>query len=84
MDCLLDPPRFEKATRIDLAFSIAMAVCSVGIFVYFKVRNSEEQQMVRRFVQIHGDDTGVGGWTRSQRASDSETAILASSSQRRP
>jgi hypothetical protein len=57
-----DPPRFEKATRVNLVFSLAMAACSVGIFVYFKVRNSVKQKMVHRLVQIHGDDTGVGGW----------------------
>src|ERR1700761_7453418 len=57
-----DPPRFHKATCINLIFSLGMAASSVGILVYFRYRNAEKQREVQRLLQIHGDGTGVGGW----------------------
>ncbi|KAH9077941.1 MFS general substrate transporter [Lactarius deliciosus] len=57
-----DPPHFQKATRINLVFSLAMATCAVGIVFYFRARNAQRQRVVQRLLQIHGDDTGVGGW----------------------
>ncbi len=57
-----DPPRFRKATRINLAFSVATAVCSVGILIYFRLRNAEKQREVQRLLKTHGEGTGVGGW----------------------
>ena len=60
-----DPPRFHKATRINLAFSLGMAASSVAILVYFRARNIERQREVQRLLQTHGDGTGVGGWDSS-------------------
>ncbi|KAI9451632.1 MFS general substrate transporter [Lactarius psammicola] len=57
-----DPPRFERATRINLAFSLGMAVSCLSILVYFRVRNAEKRREVQRLLQMHGDGTGVGGW----------------------
>ncbi|KAF8265315.1 major facilitator superfamily domain-containing protein [Lactarius quietus] len=60
-----DPPRFQKATRINLTFSLGMAACSVGMLVYFRFRNAEKQREVQRLLRMHGDGTGVGGWDSS-------------------
>ena len=60
-----DPPRFQKATRINLAFSLGMAASSVGIFAYLRARNIEKQGEVQRLLQMHGDGTEVGGWDSS-------------------
>ncbi|KAH8978736.1 MFS general substrate transporter [Lactarius hatsudake] len=57
-----DPPRFETATRINLAFSLGTAASSVGILIYFRVRNAEKRREVQRLLQMHGDGTGLGGW----------------------
>ncbi|KAF8258354.1 MFS general substrate transporter [Lactarius quietus] len=57
-----DPPRFQKATRINLVFSLGMAASSLGILVYFRFRNAEKQREVQRLLQMHGDGTEVGGW----------------------
>ncbi|KAI9457829.1 MFS general substrate transporter [Lactarius psammicola] len=57
-----DPPRFQKATRINLAFSLGMAASSVGILVYFRVRNAGKRREVQRLMKLHGDGTGAGGW----------------------
>jgi hypothetical protein len=60
-----DPPRFQRATRINLAFSLGMAASSVGILVYFRFRNAEKQKEVQRLLQMYGDGTEVGGWDSS-------------------
>ncbi len=57
-----DAPRFQKATHVNLVFSLAMAACAVGIVFYFRACNAGKQRVIQRLVQIHGDDTGVGGW----------------------
>jgi hypothetical protein len=59
------PPRFQNATRINLAFSLGMAASSVGILVYFRSRNAEKQREVQRLLQMYGDGTEVGGWDSS-------------------
>lgn len=56
------PPRFQKATRINLAFSLGMAVSSVSMMAYFRVRNVRKQREVQQLLQMHGDGTGLGGW----------------------
>jgi len=60
-----DPPRYQKATRINLAFSLGMAASSVGILVYFRFCNAEKQREVQWLLQTHGDGTGVGEWDSS-------------------
>jgi len=57
-----DPPRFRKAARINLGFSLGMAACSVGILVYFRIRNAQKKREVQRLLQTHGDGTGAGEW----------------------
>jgi len=57
-----DPPRFHKATRINLAFSLGMAASSVAILVYFRTRNVQKQREVERLLQTHGDGTEEGRW----------------------
>ena len=80
-----DPPRFRKAARINLAFSLGTAASSVGIFVYLRFRNTQKRREVQQLLQLHGDGTRVGGWdSHPQNARDLETAILGSSSQCRP
>jgi hypothetical protein len=59
------PPHFRKATHINLAFSLGMAASSVGILVYFRVRNAQKRREVQRLLEMHGDGTGVGGWDSS-------------------
>ena len=53
------PPRFRKASRINLAFSLGMAVSSVGILTYFRARNVRKQREAQRLLQMHGDGTGI-------------------------
>jgi hypothetical protein len=60
-----DPPHFQKASRINLVFSLGMAASSVGILVYFRFRNAEKQKEVQRLLQMYGDGTEVGGWDSS-------------------
>ncbi|KAH9026161.1 MFS general substrate transporter [Lactarius hengduanensis] len=57
-----DAPRFKRTTGINLAFSLAAAASSVGMVVYFRVRNAEKRREVQRLLQTYGDGTGAGGW----------------------
>jgi hypothetical protein len=57
-----DAPRFHKATCINLAFSLAMAVASVCLIFYFRVRNAAKRREVRRLLQMDGKGTGNGEW----------------------
>jgi hypothetical protein len=57
-----DPPRFHKATSINLAFSLGMAVASVGLILYLRVRNAEKRRKVQSLLQSDGQGTGDGGW----------------------
>ncbi|KAH9029060.1 MFS general substrate transporter [Lactarius pseudohatsudake] len=57
-----DAPRFKRTTSINLAFSLAAAASSVGMVVYFRVRNAEKRREVQQLLQTYGDGTGAGGW----------------------
>ncbi|KAI0301017.1 MFS general substrate transporter [Multifurca ochricompacta] len=61
-----DPPRFHKATSINLAFSLGIATTSVCLIVYFKVRNAEKRREVERLLQIQGEGTEKGGWDSAE------------------
>jgi len=55
-------PRFHKATSINLAFSLCMAVASAGLIFYFRARNAEKRRQVERLSKTGGQSTGDGGW----------------------
>jgi len=55
-------PRFRKATSINLAFSLGMAVTSVGLILYLRARNAEKRRKVLGLLQLNGQGTGDGGW----------------------
>ncbi|KAH9994533.1 MFS general substrate transporter [Russula compacta] len=57
-----DPPRFHKATSINLAFSLGMSVTSAGLIFYFRARNAQKRKQVQRLLQLHGQGMGYGGW----------------------
>lgn len=57
-----DPPRFHKATSINLGISLSMAIISTGLIFYFHVCNTKKREEVERLVQMHGQGTGHGEW----------------------
>jgi hypothetical protein len=57
-----DAPRFHKATCINLAFSLGIAVVSVGLILYLRARNGEKRKKVQSLLQLDGQGTGDGGW----------------------
>jgi hypothetical protein len=57
-----DAPRFHKATSINLAFSLGVAVVSVGLILYLRARNAEKRRKVLGLLQSDGQGTGDGGW----------------------
>ncbi|KAH9057685.1 MFS general substrate transporter [Lactarius vividus] len=57
-----DAPRFKRTTSINLGFSLAAAASSVGMLIYFRVRNAEKRREVQRLLETYGDGTGAGGW----------------------
>jgi uncharacterized membrane protein YciS (DUF1049 family) len=57
-----DAPRFHKATCINLTFSLGMAVASVCLIFYFRVRNEAKRKEVQRLLQTDGQGTEDEGW----------------------
>ena len=57
-----DAPRFHKATCINLAFSLGMAVACVGLILYLRARNAGKRTKVLGLLQSDGQGTGDGGW----------------------
>ncbi len=57
-----DSPRFHKATSINLAFSLGIAVASAGLILYFRDRNVLKRREVQGLLQLNGQGTGDGGW----------------------
>jgi len=57
-----DPPRFHKATSINLAVSLGTAASSVVIIAYFRVCNAKKRERVEKYLQTHGQGLGRGGW----------------------
>ena len=55
-------PRFHKATSINLAFSLGIAVASAGLIFYFRVRNAERHKEVQDLLQREERGAGDGGW----------------------
>lgn len=57
-----DPPRFHKATTINLAVSLGTTVLSAGIIVYLRVCNAKKRKQVEDYLQTHGKGLGHGEW----------------------
>jgi len=57
-----DAPRFHKATSINLAFSLGIAVGSAGLIFHFRTRNAEKRREVERLLQLGEQGKEVGGW----------------------
>ncbi|KAF8500183.1 MFS general substrate transporter [Russula emetica] len=49
-------------TSINLAFSLGIAVASVGLILYLRARNAEKRRKVLGLLQLDGQGTGDGGW----------------------
>ena len=57
-----DAPRFHKATSINLASTLAIAVASAGLIFYFRTRNAEKRREVQGLLQLGEQGNGNGGW----------------------
>jgi hypothetical protein len=57
-----DPPRFHKATCINLAFSLCMALVFVGLIIYLRAQNEGKRRKVLDLLQLDRQGTGDGGW----------------------
>ena len=57
-----DAPRFHKATSIDLSFSLAIAVTSVGLIFYLRARNAQKRREVEQLLQLGNQGKEDGGW----------------------
>ena len=57
-----DPPRFHKATSINLGVSLGIAASSAGLIVYFGAANAKKRKKVENYLQIHGKGLGRGEW----------------------
>jgi hypothetical protein len=57
-----DPPRFHKATSINLSFSLGMAVISAGLIFYLHACNAIKRKEVEQLLQTHGKGIGHGEW----------------------
>jgi hypothetical protein len=79
-----DPPRFQKASRINLAFSLGMAASSVGFSYTSGLATQRSRGRYSGYCRCTGMALEWVGGTHPQSVSDSETAIHASSSQCRP
>ena len=55
-------PRFHKATCINLASSLGIAVASASLILYFRVRNAAKRKEVQGLLQIDERGTGDVGW----------------------
>jgi hypothetical protein len=57
-----EPPRFHKATSINLAVSLSIAASSAGIIFYFRACNAKKRKQVENYLQTHGEGLGRGEW----------------------
>jgi hypothetical protein len=57
-----DPPRFHKATSINLSFSLGIAVASAGLMFYLRSRNAEKRRKVQGLLRLGEQGQGDGGW----------------------
>jgi hypothetical protein len=57
-----DPPRFHKATSINLAVSLGMAASSASVLAYFRASNAKKRKKVENYLQTRGKGLGRGEW----------------------
>jgi hypothetical protein len=57
-----DAPRFHKATSINLSLSLAIALASVGLILYFRGRNAERRRVVQGRLQLGEQGKADVGW----------------------
>jgi hypothetical protein len=57
-----DAPRFHKATSVNLAVSLGMAMASIGLILYLRAQNARKRRNVLGLLQLDGQGTGDGGW----------------------
>ena len=57
-----DPPRFHKATSVNLAVSLVLAASCAGMVVYFRAGNAKKRKKVEDYLQTHGKGLGLGEW----------------------
>jgi hypothetical protein len=55
-------PRFHKATCINLASSLGIAVTSASLIFHLRVRNAAKRMEVQGLLQMDERGTGDGGW----------------------
>jgi hypothetical protein len=55
-------PRFHKATCINLASSLGIAVASASLILYFRVRYAAKRREVLGLLHKDEPGTGAGGW----------------------
>ena len=57
-----DAPRFHKATCINLASSLVIAVASIGLIFYFRSRNAEKHRQVQHLLHLGEQGKEDEGW----------------------
>jgi hypothetical protein len=57
-----DPPRFHKASSINLAVSLGMTASCACLIFYFRICNEKKRKEVQKLLQMHGQGTEPGGW----------------------
>ena len=55
-------PRFHRATSINLAATLCVAVASPGLIFYFRARNAAKCREVQSLLQMEERGAGDGGW----------------------
>jgi hypothetical protein len=57
-----DPPRFHKATSINLGISLGGAATSAIVIVYFRAANAKKRKLVENYLQTQGKGLERGEW----------------------
>lgn len=61
-----DPPRFHKATSVNLVASLGIAASSAVVMVYFRASNVKRRKMAENYLQTHGKGLGRGQWDSTE------------------
>ena len=56
------PPRFHKASVVNLIFAIGTSVSCAGIVLYLYKKNIAKRAEVARLLREEGEGTQPGGW----------------------
>jgi len=57
-----DPPRFHKATPINLGVSLGMVASSAAVLAYICASNAKKRKRVEEYLQTQGKGLGDGEW----------------------